>query len=95
MTPTPYETNVLSAIEEKWAMFLRQLDDGDDNTVTIDNASEKCQALLDTLRTDYAGNKVIENMYYHIVIGNDYLANESKAVEARKHFQKALEVRDY
>jgi hypothetical protein len=26
--PSVYETNLLSAIEEQWSMFLRKIDDG-------------------------------------------------------------------
>lgn len=92
MSPTPYETNVLNAIEEKWAMFLRKLDDSEDKDVTVENASVKCKQLLEKIRNDYANQAVIENMYYHICIGNDFMFNESNEVEGRKHFQKALDV---
>lgn len=93
VTPTVYETNVLSAIEEKWAMFLRQLDDKDDLTLTIENALEKCDQLLDELLANYNKNTVIENMYYHIIIGNDFMVNESDAKKAQSHFEQALSVR--
>lgn len=75
-------------------MFLRQLDDSEDTSVTIDNASDKCQEMLEKIRTGYANGTVIENMYYHIVIGNDFIANESNEAEAKKHFKKVVEVRE-
>ena len=36
--PSGYETNVLSAIEERWGMFLRKIDD---ETIVIKNADNE------------------------------------------------------
>ncbi|CAF3645156.1 unnamed protein product, partial [Rotaria sp. Silwood2] len=37
--PTVYETNIIAAAEEQWAMFLRKLDD---DTIPSDHAEEEC-----------------------------------------------------
>lgn len=89
-TPTVYETNVLSAIEEKWAMFLRDIDD---KRIPIEQADKECNELIKQLNNDFKQNRVIENMYYHIIIGNDYMVNESNATKAKQHYTKALQVR--
>ena len=85
ITPSVYEHNVLTAIEEQWAMFLHGIDDG---TIPIESAMSKYDALEATLRNDYKENRVIKNLYYHAVIGNDLIVN-SDASKALGHFQSA------
>jgi hypothetical protein len=36
--PSVYETNILSSIEEQWAIFLRKIDDG---IISIEHADEE------------------------------------------------------
>ncbi|CAF2102630.1 unnamed protein product [Rotaria magnacalcarata] len=93
--PTVYETNIIAAVEEQWAMFLRKLDD---DTIPLDHANEECNKLIDTLRKDYEQEKIIKNSYYHTVIANDIIMNDwsirssSKAKSALSHFEKAVQL---
>jgi preprotein translocase subunit SecA len=93
--PTVYETNIITAAEEQWAIFLRKLDD---DTIPLDHAEEECNKLIDILRNDYKEDKIIKNSYYHTVIANDIIMNEwsisnsSKAKHALSHFEKAVQL---
>ncbi|CAF2144698.1 unnamed protein product [Rotaria magnacalcarata] len=93
--PTVYETNIIAAAEEQWALFLRKLDD---DTVRLDHAEEECNTLIDILRKDYKEEKIIKNSYYHTVIANDIIMNQwsirssSKAESALSHFEKAVQL---
>lgn len=92
VTPTSFETNTLSAIEEKWAMFLRKLDD---NTITVEKASCECDKLLVDLLKDYNKDDAIKNLYYHIIIANDLMVNDSKPTQAKVHYEKVLQVTNH
>ncbi|CAF4483411.1 unnamed protein product, partial [Didymodactylos carnosus] len=93
--PTIYETNLIAAVEEQWAMFLRKLDD---NTIKLDNAEKECKKLIDKLRKDYKEENIIQNSYYHTVIANDIIVNEwsmrnsSKVKHALTYFEKAVKL---
>ena len=91
ITPSVYEHNMLTAIEEQWAMFLHDIDDG---TIPIESATSAYDAFEATLRRDYNENRAIKNLYYHTVIGNNLIVNYSKylnsdAAKALGHFQNA------
>jgi len=95
--PTVYETNILAAVEEQWAMFLKQIDD---NKIQLHEAENECNKLIENLRKDYKEGTIIKNAYYHIVIANDIIVNQwsirdsSKAKEALIHFEKATGLDD-
>lgn len=88
--PTTYEVSTLSAIEEQWAMFLRGVDD---KALAVANATDECNSLLMQISDRYKSNTdtVIENMYYHIVIGNDFIVNGNDAKKAQKHFLHVIQ----
>ena len=96
LLPTPYESNMLAAVEEQWAAFLNKLDDG---RVKCENAEIECIALLDQLRNDFEHNVLVKNPYYYICIANDILVNEwtvtdsSKAKRALDYFQQAIKLK--
>ncbi|CAF1433891.1 unnamed protein product [Adineta steineri] len=93
--PTVYETNLIAAIEEQWAMFLRKLDD---STIKLDNAEQECNKLIERLKKDYKEENIIKNSYYHTVIANDIIVNEwsirnlAKVKRALSHFEKAIQL---
>lgn len=49
-TPTVYEHNVLTAIEEQWAMFLYKLED---KKISIETSEDELKKLLDKLLNEY------------------------------------------
>ena len=65
-----YETSVLSAIEEQWAMFLRKVDD---EVMPIEQAEQEYKKFSHQIITDYDSGTVIKNPYYNIVIDNDLI----------------------
>ena len=95
--PTVYETNILAAVEEQWAMFLKQIDD---NKIQLHEAEDECNKLIENLRKDYKEGTIIKNPYYHIVIANDIIVNQwtirdsLKAKDALSHFEKAIGLDD-
>jgi preprotein translocase subunit SecA len=94
-TPTQsvYETNLLAAIEEKWSMFLKKIDDKELN---IKNAQKKYDKLIQAIEKDFNKGTVIKNPYHHTAIGFDRLINESlfnnKYDEAIINFEKAIKL---
>ncbi len=85
--PSVYEHNLLTAIEEQWAMFLHGFDD---KTISIENSKSKYNELEERLRQDYRNKTVIKNLYYHTVIGNEMIVNNSDPKKAIEHFKSAL-----
>ena len=99
--PTVYESNMLAAVEEEWAMFLRRLDNGD---IKLEEAEEKCKALINQLRNDFQNHNLIKNPYYFTCIAYDTIIEWSmiewlnidspKAVKALDYFKKAIEIEE-
>ena len=93
--PTVYEANVLAAVEEQWAMFLRNVDD---KTVKLEEAEKKCEELIVSLRNEFLNDQLIKNAYYYTCIGYDIVINEwsildaSKAARALEYFEKAIQL---
>ena len=83
-----YETATLAAVEERWAMFLRGLDDG---TIKTEQAGKAYEEFEKNILKDYAEDKVIKNPYYHIMIGNALLI-EKRYNDAESYFKKAIEL---
>ena len=89
--PTVYEQNILAAIEEKWAMFL----------LNIEDSKPKFEEFIQSLQNDYEKNEIIKNPYHNIVIGNhlifepfntNYLMNYSNSnlnKKAEENFENA------
>ena len=86
--PSVYEHNLLTAIEEQWAMFLHGFDD---KSISIEDSKSEYNKLEERLRKDYNNKTVIKNLYYHIVIGNEMIVNNSNPKKAIEHFKSALE----
>jgi len=95
--PTVYEYNVLASVEEQWAVFLRQIDDGE---IKPEEAEERCKALIVQLHEDFKNNSLIKNPYYFNCIAYDIIVNEwsvsdsSKARRALDYFQKAIDLEE-
>ena len=91
--PSVYETNLLSAIEEQWSMFLRKIDDG---TIPIEYAEKEYKKFNTQIEKDYKSKNVIKNPYYHIAIANDLVINDSslddKYNQAMDHFDQAIKL---
>ena len=68
-----HETNLLYAIEEQWAMFLRNIDDG---IIPIEQAHQEFKKFSCRINEDYESDTVIKNPYYHIAIANDLVIND-------------------
>ena len=86
--PSVLENNLLSAIEEQWAMFLRKIDDG---TISIEKVDKEYKKFSSQIKEDYENNKVIKNPYYHIAIANDFVIND-KYESAMNHFNQAIDL---
>ncbi|CAF3327679.1 unnamed protein product, partial [Rotaria socialis] len=95
VAPSVYESNVLLSIEEQWAMFLRKIDD-QKSSIDIEKVHKEYAEFRERIIKDYSDNCVIKNPYYHIVIGNDLVINDSSLIskykEAMKHFNRAIEL---
>ncbi|KAL4473568.1 hypothetical protein ABPG74_022432 [Tetrahymena malaccensis] len=68
-----YEINLLSAIEEQWAMFLRKIDDEE---IPIHCAEDQYEKFISQIKNDYLNKNVIKNPYYHICIANNLVIND-------------------
>jgi hypothetical protein len=94
--PSVYETNLLSAIEEQWSMFLRKIDDG---TIQIEYAEKEYEKFNIQIEKDYENKNVIKNPYYHIAIANDLVINDSslddKYNQAMDHFDQAIKLDEH
>lgn len=88
-----YETNILSSIEEQWAIFLRKIDDG---IISIEHADKEYMKFSYQIQGDYDNGIVIKNPYYHIAIANDLVVNDSSLDDnynrAMNHFNQAIEL---
>ena len=95
LTPTVYESNILAAVEEQWAMFLHNLDD---KTVKLEEAERKCDELINCLRNEFHNDQLVKNAYYYTCIGYDIVVNEwsvrdaPKAQRALEYFEKAIQL---
>ncbi|CAF1374953.1 unnamed protein product [Rotaria sordida] len=93
--PSVFEINVLLSIEEQWAMFLRKID----NEKSVIDPKKFCNEYEDFKKRiidNFKNNCIIKNPYYHIIIGNDLIINDSslnsKYDEAMKHFDQAIKL---
>ena len=86
-TPTVYETNLLAAIEEQWAVFLHKIDE---KIISIEKSEEKFDELIKRIWDDYQNSNVIKNSYYNIIIGNDLIVNEKDPNKAVLSYEKAV-----
>ena len=96
-----YEVNVLAAIEERWAFFLMEIDDG---IIKIDDAYGKYDQLINEIDAEYQKTEIhenkgffnIKNPYYHIAVGNDLIMNDSvfndKYDRAQRHYDQAIAI---
>ncbi|CAF4381932.1 unnamed protein product, partial [Rotaria magnacalcarata] len=95
VAPSVYESNVLLSIEEQWAMFLRKIDD-QKSSIDIEKVHKEYAEFSERIIKDYSNNCVIKNPYYHIVIGNDLVINDSSLIskykQAMEHFDRAIEL---
>ena len=66
MKPATYELNILTAIEEQWAIFLLKLDD---KIISLENSELEFYKFIKDIRKNFSENKLIKNPYYNIVIG--------------------------
>lgn len=90
------ELNLLQAVEERWALFLRQMEDG---SIPPTSGIDYYTFFELLVKRDFcmrAGSdhcKVIKSPYYHIAIGNDYMLKDGKAhsyiSEAKRHYVTA------
>ncbi|CAF4222215.1 unnamed protein product, partial [Rotaria magnacalcarata] len=81
--------------EEQWAMFLRKIDD-QKSSIDIEKVHKEYAEFSERIIKDYSNNCVIKNPYYHIVIGNDLVINDSSLIskykQAMEHFDRAIEL---
>ncbi|CAF3416542.1 unnamed protein product [Rotaria sp. Silwood2] len=93
--PSVLESNIILSIEERWAHFLRKIDSEGFpiNRKKIEQDYEKFQQ---EIIHDYDQNCVIKNPYYHIIIGNDLVMNDSLLNDnydkAMTHFDQAIKL---
>jgi len=87
--PTIEEINVIASIEEQWALFLREIDDG---KILISDVFEKYTEFKNKIKKDFENSDVIKNPFHYIVIANKSIINQEKNFEdkAKKYFEKAL-----
>ena len=85
--PTAYEASNISALEERWGIFFKQLTDSDFS----DNRSieAKFRDFDREVRADISIGKLIRNPYHYITIGNDDIEKEEYA-RAVEQFDKAI-----
>ena len=95
ITPSVYEHNVLLAIEEQWAMFLRKIDNKE---FPIDKKQvfKEYNTFIGIINTAYITDCVIKNPYYHIIIANDLISSTVSLKNtydlAMKNFDRAIEL---
>lgn len=89
--PSVREATVVSAMEEPWAMFLK---DFDDEKFSLEEVEKEYEQLEKKIRQDYKDKKIIQNPCHHIAIGNDLLVNapvlKNVSQEALAHFEAAI-----
>ena len=103
---TPLESNIISAIEEDWSMFLSDLDDG---LILVDEAESKYKKLINQHKEKFNSEKkisyedkffnitsIVKNPFNLIKIANDFIYNDSifvnKFDKAYKLFEDAIEL---
>ncbi|CAF0757525.1 unnamed protein product [Didymodactylos carnosus] len=95
VTPSVYESNVLLSIEEQWAMFLRKIDD-QKSCIDTEKVHIEYAEFREKIIKDYNDDCVIKNPYYHIVIVNDFIINDSnlnsKYKQAMEHLKCAIKL---
>ena len=88
-----YEASMLASIEEQWAIFMLKVEDG---KIKIEDAEQAYNKFHMNILNDYEHDAVIKNPYYHIVIANDLVVNDSylnhQYDRALKHFEEALKL---
>lgn len=91
LSPSVYENTVVAAIEERWALFLRDVDDG---IIPISEMDKHYKIFRDQIHADYRANTIFRNPYHHITVANDLLLNASvfndTSIEAMAHFDAAI-----
>ncbi|CAF3758398.1 unnamed protein product [Rotaria sordida] len=94
--PSIYESNILLSIEEQWAMFLRKIDN-EKSSIISEKIHQKYEKFQKKVIDDYEKGRVIKNPYYHIVIANDLVINDSSSNEnydeAMEHYNRAIPCR--
>lgn len=89
--PSVYEITMVAAIEEQWAMFLRDIDDG---VLSIESVHPAYELFAENILRAYREGTIIQNPCHHIVIANDLLFNSSwmrdTSEEAMRHFDAAI-----
>jgi tetratricopeptide (TPR) repeat protein len=87
--PSVYENMIISAIEERWGMFLKAIEE--ESYMDKKTIETKYKQFDSEIQKDLGDGNVIKNPYYHVCIANDELANgEYRKAEA--HFNKAIEL---
>lgn len=72
--PGPYESTIVAAVEERWALFLRKIDD---KTIDFESIDQEYKAFANTIRTTYESGTLIQNACHDIAIANHLIINES------------------
>ncbi|CAF4803613.1 unnamed protein product, partial [Rotaria sp. Silwood1] len=93
--PSVVELNTLLSVEERWAMFLRKIDN-DQSPIDSERINNEFEIFSEEIRNDHKKDCLMRNPYHHIAIGNDLILNDSslnsKYELALKHFDKAIEL---
>ena len=74
-----FETNMLNALEERWALFLHKIESDkiDDIMTRWGKVNEKYDSFEEQINKDLKSDELIQNPYYHIKIANDLLSYDS------------------
>ncbi|CAF4288772.1 unnamed protein product [Rotaria sp. Silwood2] len=95
VNPSVVELNTLLSIEEQWAVFLRKIDNAK-SPIDCTKIHSEFDDFSKEVNEDYEKGRTIKNPYYHVIIGNDLVINDSsfnsKYDEAMEHFDRAIEL---
>ncbi len=86
LNPRAYETNVVAAIEERWAMLLLKIEDG---TITPESVETEYKAFEAQIRKEYELQTLLQNPCHLIAVGNELVA-DSYFDEAKKYYDRAI-----
>lgn len=86
-SPTAYEYNCLAAVEERWAIFLHQI-----NFDTLSTSEAEYEKFEQQIFAGYEADQLIQNPCYHIAVANDIIVHSSLTKEnyttAMKHLDE-------